>query len=95
MKNLMTAPDTNIQIARRKQLENRQWFDAHVDELIKQYPGKSIAVQDGKIISEGNNENEVLKTAMEKAKQEGWEEEELLFIMVPAKEVVQVQYPGG
>ena len=95
MQNLMTAPDTDIQAARRKQLDNRKWFDTHVDELIKQYSGKSIAVQDGKIISEGDSEDEVLGKAMEKAKQEGWEEEEILFIMVPDKEVVQVQYPGG
>ena len=94
MDNLMKTPDTDIQKARRKQLENRVWFDTHADELIKQYPGKPIAVQNGQIIATGDNEDMVLEDARKKAEQGGWMEEELLFIMVPTKEVVQVQYPG-
>lgn len=95
MDNLMKTPDTDIQKARRKQLENRKWFDAHAEELIKQYPGKPIAVHNGQIIAAGDHEDKVLDAARKKAAEEGWMEEELLFIMVPTKEVVQVQYPGG
>ncbi len=95
MDNLMKTPDTDTQMARRKRMENRAWFDARIDDLIKQYPGKPIAVQNGHVISEGNTESEVLTIAREKARQKGWMEEELLFIRVPSREVVKIQYPGG
>jgi hypothetical protein len=92
---ILMGPDTDIQKARRKQLENRAWFDAHAGELIKQHPGKPVAIHNGEVIATGENENKVLVAARQKAKQEGWMEEELLFIMVPTKEVVHVRYPGG
>ena len=95
MENLMEGPDTIIQKARRKQLENRAWFDSHARELIKETPGKPVAIHNGQIIEVGDNENKVLAAAREKAKQEKWIEEELLFIMVPTKEIVHVRYPGG
>ena len=39
--------------------EYDQWLAEHLDELVVQYPGKVVAIQEGKVLFSGDTEVEV------------------------------------
>jgi hypothetical protein len=41
--------------------EDDRWLAAHFDELVDQYPGKVVAIHDGKIVGVGNDAAEVCR----------------------------------
>jgi hypothetical protein len=43
-----------------------EWLSEHMEELVTQYPGKVVAIQEGEIILIGETENDVYQQVSEK-----------------------------
>ncbi|MDY6861835.1 MAG: DUF5678 domain-containing protein [Thermodesulfobacteriota bacterium] len=81
------ATETQKNVA--KLLENRNWFDNNVRQLQKEgYKGKAIAVNNGKIVAEALNPEELKKIV-----QKDFNEEETLMMVVPKEDIWVVPYP--
>jgi len=80
---------TEVQLARERLLENREWFDRNIENIQKEYEGKIIAVWDKKIIFSGLSYDEVMEGIQGKCN-----EEETLIILVPVENIVYVPYPS-
>lgn len=68
---------TDIQLARGRLLENREWIDENILEIQKKYSGKWIAVINKEIAAEGETPDDVRQVTIGK-------ENEALIIKVPA-----------
>lgn len=72
---------TDVQKARLKLLENREWFDKNFKELQKKYGGKWIAIVDKKVVIE-DEDPETIKRLIDFPTRE-----DILLILVPKGEV--------
>ena len=64
--------------------EYDQWLAKHLDELVAQYPGKVVAIQEGKVLFNGDTEVEVYQ----QIRKAGYDCMPLVF-RVPQEEDVQ------
>lgn len=80
---------TPIQIARLKLLENRKWFDQHLEEIQKEYGGKFIVVHNNKILASGSTIDEI-NSIIDQGK---YPEDEVLRILVPSHKIEMIVLP--
>lgn len=85
---MLSGPPTPVQLAMRKVIENREWIDTHIYELIEEYPGRLVAVNDGKVVAHGHEIEEV-RTLL------GTEHDfdETCFLHIPKEDVFTIPYP--
>ena len=79
----MEAEYTPTQLNRIKMLENRQYVNANIYQLMEEYPDQWIVVLDKKVVVSGATMNDVMG-AME------GREEEAILLKVPIGEIVQI-----
>ena len=85
----MREGKTEIQIARERLLENREWFDRNIEQIQREYRGKIVAVWNKGIIFSGSTYDEVMEGIKGRCN-----EEETLIILVPVEDIVYVPYPS-
>ncbi len=78
---------TEVQRARLKLLENREWFERHFSEVQRDYKGKIVAINDGQIIAWGMKPQEVKEAIKGK-----YPMDEVLMILVPIEAIKKVSY---
>ena len=71
---------TEIQKARLRMLENREYVDMNIEEIRKRYGGRWIGVLDRKIVVDADNP-EAVKEAIKGREEEG------VIIRVPAEPI--------
>lgn len=79
----MEAEYTPTQLNRVKMLENRQYVNANIYQLMEQYPDQWIVVLDKKVMASGATMNDVIGAMKGR-------EEETILLKVPVGEIVQI-----